>query len=78
MSWGSSRARTWIVPGNTLWRARRVRRGGTTVAIRARHRLFPWMSITVDTCDLRAGAEAVARELRRRRLGAQALSRSRT
>jgi hypothetical protein len=36
------------------------------VAVRARHRLLPWHSITVETCDLRAGAEAVARELQRR------------
>jgi hypothetical protein len=78
MSWGSSDARTWIVPGNSLWRARRVRRGGTTVAVRARHRLLPWMSITVDTRDLRAGAESVARELGQRRYGAEALRRSRT
>jgi hypothetical protein len=78
MSWGSSRARTWIVPGHSRWRARRVRRDGSTVAIRARHRLLPWMSVTVDSRDLRAGAEAVARELSRRRVGARALSRSRT
>jgi hypothetical protein len=36
------------------------------------------MSITVDTPDLRAGAEAVARELSQRRYGGEVLSRSRT
>jgi hypothetical protein len=60
------RPRTWVVPGNTMWRARRVRRDGHTVAVRARHRLLPWNSITVEHRDLRAGAEAVARELQRR------------
>jgi hypothetical protein len=34
--------------------------------VRARHRLLPWHSITVETRDLRAGAEAIARELQRR------------
>jgi hypothetical protein len=48
-----------------MWRARRVRRDGATVAIRARHRLLPWQSITVETRDLRSGAEAIARELQR-------------
>jgi hypothetical protein len=43
-----------------------VRQDGGTVAVRARHRLFPWNSITVETRDLRAGAEAIARELQRR------------
>jgi hypothetical protein len=76
MSRGPSHARTWVVPGHGWWRARRVRRGGTTVAVRARHRLLPWLSITVDTGDLRAGAEAVARELNRRAAGGQWLSRS--
>jgi hypothetical protein len=52
-----------------MWRARRVRRDGNTVAIRARHRLLLWNSITVDTADLRMGAEAVARELQRRATG---------
>ena len=60
------RARTWIVPGHGLWRARRVRVDGVTVAIRARHLLLPWQSITVDTRDLRAGAEAIARDLQHR------------
>jgi hypothetical protein len=59
-------ARTWLVPGHTMWRARRIRRAGTTVAIRARHRVLVWNTITVETRDLRAGAEAVARELQRR------------
>jgi hypothetical protein len=36
------------------------------------------MSITVDARDLRAGAEAVARELSGRAAPAQSLSRSRT
>jgi hypothetical protein len=58
--------RTWIVPGHTMWRARRIRRAGNTVAIRARHRVLVWNTITVETRDLRAGAEAVARELQRR------------
>ncbi len=58
--------RTWLVPGNTMWRARRVKRDGKVVAIRARHRVFPWFSITVASRDLRAGAEAIARELQRR------------
>jgi hypothetical protein len=49
-----------------MWRARRVRRDGGTVAVRARHRLLLWNSITVDKRDLRAGAEAIARELQRR------------
>jgi hypothetical protein len=58
--------RTWLVPGHASWRARKVRQDGTTVAIRARHRLFLWQTITVDSRDLRAGAEAVARELQHR------------
>jgi hypothetical protein len=49
-----------------MWRARRVRHDGGTIAIRARHVLLPWNSITVQTRDLRAGAEAIARELQRR------------
>jgi hypothetical protein len=49
-----------------MWRARKVRRDGVTVAVRARHRLLPWQSITSDSRDLRAGAEAIARELHRR------------
>jgi hypothetical protein len=49
-----------------MWRARRVRHDGHTVAVRARHRLLLWNSITVETRDLRAGAEAIARELQRR------------
>jgi hypothetical protein len=49
-----------------MWVARRVRRDGSTVAVRARHRFLPWHSITVQTRDLRAGAEAVARELQSR------------
>jgi hypothetical protein len=54
------------VPGHAMWRARRVRRDGSIVVVRARHRLLLWHSITVETRDLRAGAEAVARELQRR------------
>jgi hypothetical protein len=61
-----NKSRTWLVPGHGSWRARRVRRDGTTVAIRARHRVLLWQTITVDARDLRAGAEAVARELQRR------------
>jgi hypothetical protein len=49
-----------------MWRARRIRREGTTVAVRARHRVLFWHSLTVETRDLRAGAEAIACELRRR------------
>jgi hypothetical protein len=49
-----------------MWRARRIRREGITVAVRARHRFLFWHSITVETRDLRAGAEAIASELRRR------------
>jgi len=65
--------KSWIVPGHRLWRARRVRRDGRVVAVRARHRVLLWNSITVQTRDLRSGAEAVARELQRnagRQLGA--------
>jgi hypothetical protein len=51
------------VPGHTMWRARTVRQNGHTVAVRARHRLLPWRSITVEKRDLRVGAEAIAREL---------------
>ncbi len=61
-------SRTWLVPGHTMWRARPVRKDGNTVAVRARHRLLPWHTITVDSRDLRAGAEAIARELQRRAL----------
>ncbi len=64
----SRQSRTWLVPGHTMWRARRVRMDGSTVAVRARHRLLPWHSITVESRDLRAGAEAIARELQRRSL----------
>lgn len=60
------RRKTWLVPGHTMWRARRVRRDGRTVAVRARHRLLLWSSITVESRDLRAGAEEIARELQRR------------
>ncbi len=67
-------ARTWIVPGHGLWRARRVRVDDATVAVRARHLLLPWQSITVDTRDLRAGAEAVARELQHRAAQRQRLA----
>jgi hypothetical protein len=67
-------ARTWIVPGHGLWRARRVRVEGATVAVRARHLLLPWQSITVDTRDLRAGAEAIARELQHRSAQRQQLA----
>jgi hypothetical protein len=49
-----------------MWRARRVRQRGDTVAVRARHRLLPWQSITVPARDLRAGAEAIARKLQSR------------
>jgi hypothetical protein len=66
--------RTWIVPGHGLWRARRVRVDGATVAVRARHLLLPWQSITVDTRDLRAGAEAIARELQHRSAQQQRLA----
>jgi len=59
-------SRSWVVPGNPMWRARRVRRKGKVVAIRARHRLLPWHSITVQSRDLRAGAEAIARKLQQR------------
>jgi hypothetical protein len=62
----AQKQRTWLVPGHVMWRARRVREDGATVAIRARHRLLPWNSITVETVDLRMGAEAVARELQSR------------
>ncbi len=54
------------MPGHSMWRARRVRRAGTTIAVRARHRFLFWHSITIETGDLRAGAEAIAAELRRR------------
>lgn len=53
----------WTVPGHPLWRAKRVRRRGQVVAVRARHRVFRWRRITVQTRDLRHGAEAVARHL---------------
>jgi hypothetical protein len=53
-----------LVPGSRLWLARAVhsRRSGRP-AIRARHLLFPWQTITVDTADLRYGYEAVGRYL---------------
>ena len=51
------------MPGHRMWSATHVRHRGHTIAIRARHRLFPWRRITVDTRDLRHGAEAVARHL---------------
>jgi hypothetical protein len=57
------RSGSWLVPGHQMWRARPMRRGGRTIAIRARHRLLRWHAITVDTRDLRYGAEAVARYL---------------
>jgi hypothetical protein len=69
MARGTSNARSWTVPGHSAWLAHKVRRDGVTVAVRARNLLLPWQTITVDTCDLRAGAEAIARELHRR--GAQ-------
>ncbi|MHB8657056.1 MAG: hypothetical protein ACYC91_03740 [Solirubrobacteraceae bacterium] len=59
----SRQPRSWTIPGHPLWRARRVQSRGRTIAIRARHRLLPWQTITVETRDLRAGAEAVARHL---------------
>ena len=68
--------RTRLVPGHNLWRARKVRHGGGTVAVRARHRLLPWHSITVETRDLRSGAEAIARELQRRAAQRQVLRQS--
>ena len=47
-----------------MWRARRARGGWPqTVVVRARHRLLPWRTITVETRDLRYGYEAVARYL---------------
>ena len=54
------------MPGHTMWRARHVRRDGRTVAVRARHRLLLWHSITVERRDLCAGAEAIAHEPQRR------------
>lgn len=38
-------------------------RGGVTRAIRARHRVLFWQTITVETRDLRYGYEAIARYL---------------
>jgi hypothetical protein len=63
---GPRERRTWLVPGHTMWRARKVRQDGVTIAVRARHRFLVWNSITVETRDLRSGAEAIARELQRR------------
>jgi hypothetical protein len=54
------------VPGHSMWRARTVQCDGATIAVRGRHRLFLWQSITVESRDLRCGAEAIARELQRR------------
>ena len=61
--------RSWLVPGTLIWRVRRIRRDGHTVAVRARHRLWFWQTITVQTRDLRFGAEAVARYLQGRPAG---------
>jgi hypothetical protein len=63
------RRNAFPVPGQRMWCARRVQRRGRLVAVRARHRLLPWQTITVETRDLRYGAEAVARYLSGRYAG---------
>ena len=55
-------ARKSTVPGHPLWRARTVR-DGSSRAVRARHRIWRWQTITVHTQDLRYGYEAIARYL---------------
>lgn len=51
------------VPGNTIWRARRVRVDGITVAVRVRHTLLFWRAFEVEASTLRGGAERAARML---------------
>jgi hypothetical protein len=55
-------ARKSTVPGHPMWRARTVG-DGRGRAVRARHRIWVWQTITVETRDLRYGYEAIARYL---------------
>lgn len=60
---------SWSVPGQRGWRARRVKRQGRKSAVSARHRVLFWRAITVETQDLRFGAEAIARYLQGAHVG---------
>ncbi len=57
------RPKSMLVPGHQIWRAVRSRRGKPAGVVCARHRVLRWQKITVQTRDLRYGAEAIARYL---------------